>query len=102
MMTMLVSAGGSNVLMRDQVRCHATPVSSSEQVPKSGVIEEASEEVFTFVSTFDQQDCLSRRTEAESPLQVPSQRRWMRACSACRCTSRKRRRGASEGCRSTP
>jgi hypothetical protein len=37
---MLVVAGGMNVLVRDQVRCHATPVSSSEPMPKSGAIVE--------------------------------------------------------------
>jgi hypothetical protein len=60
------------------------------------------QEVFTFVATFDQQDCLSRHMEAGSPLQLPSLRRWMRACSVCRCTSRRPRRDASEGYRSTP
>lgn len=40
MVTVLVVAGGMNGLVRDQVRCHATPVSSSEPMPKSGVIVE--------------------------------------------------------------
>lgn len=35
-MTMVVSSGVAKILMRDQVRCHATPVSSSEQTPEPG------------------------------------------------------------------
>lgn len=43
MMTVLEVAGGSDVLLGDQVRRHATPVSQSEPMPWSRVNVEVSE-----------------------------------------------------------
>jgi len=44
MMTMMVCVGDSDVLVRNCVRCHATPASSSEPMRKSRDIELASVE----------------------------------------------------------
>lgn len=44
MVTMLVIAGSSDVLVRDEVRCHATPTSSSEPMRNSRDVEQASKE----------------------------------------------------------